>query len=383
MKIYYIGYYTREEDIELYKGYVPARLKMHYIARKLNELGYQVSFLSLNSIKDRKISFGKKISNHPNEIRYIASIRESSKVLKRLNSYLRNIQIVKFLLSLSKGDILIVYHSNAISKLVWRICNIRGIKTILQIEEIYGYSATGISKTLSEEIEAVKLYDYHMFVNDYIPMNLGIKSKASLVSYGVAQCCNLQGDLFDKNKKHVVYAGTIENRKMGALTSVRAAKYLSDNYVMHILGFGKSECIEKMKEEIREINAHAGYEKIVYHGQKFGSELDEFLCSCDIGISPNVLNEDFANHTFPSKVITYMSNGLKVVTGYCKSFEMCSLSDSWTYYYEFLPEAVALSVEAAAKKDISKQAIQSEVVRYDEAVCKGLSELINIVSDEI
>ena len=115
-------------------------------------------------------------------------------------------------------------------------------------------------------------------------------------------------------------------------------------YILHILGFGSGENMQKLQNRITEINEEAGCERVQYNGYKSGKELDDFLFSCHIGLSSNVMRPNFANNSFPSKVITYMCHDLAVVLGYAKAFYDVPMSKGWQFYHEHTPEAIAQAV---------------------------------------
>ena len=127
--------------------------------------------------------------------------------------------------------------------------------------------------------------------------------------------------------------------------AVDCAEHLSDKYQMHILGFGKEAVVEELRNRIEILNRRAGYEKALYHGYMTGDELTEFYYRCDIGLSSNVMRENFVNNSFPSKAVTYIAHGLSVVSGYGKSLEMSRLSKYWHFFHEFLPKEVARIIQ--------------------------------------
>ena len=114
---------------------------------------------------------------------------------------------------------------------------------------------------------------------------------------------------------------------------------------MHILGFGNKESIALMQDKIKENNAIESRCPIYYEGYKTGAELDDFLFKCHIGISTNVMRPNFANNSFPSKVITYMCHDLTVVLGYADAFKDAPFVDGWNFYYDHSPEAIASAIE--------------------------------------
>ena len=76
--------------------------------------------------------------------------------------------------------------------------------------------------------------------------------------------------------------------------------------------------------------------------------MNALLDSCDIGISTNVMRPNFANNTFPSKIMTYMTHGLKVVSGYADAFRDAKIARNWSFFYSHEPKEIAFAIERAA-----------------------------------
>lgn len=71
---------------------------------------------------------------------------------------------------------------------------------------------------------------------------------------------------------------------------------------------------------------------ITYDGLKKGIEFIEFLQSCHIGLSTQKPDGEYNDTSFPSKVLTYMSNGLAVVTIRIPVLEKSAIADALTFY---------------------------------------------------
>ena len=249
-----------------------------------------------------------------------------------------------FIFKFRKDDTIVLYHSVAITNLVAKLKRVVKRKIIVEVEEVYGYSAVADRPWVDQEIHSIKQMDYYICVNDGIPRNLKLEDGKFVVSFGVGRIPMRTNDRFDDGKIHVVYAGTVEMKKLGAMTAVESARFFSGNYILHILGFGSGENMQKLQNRITEINEEAGCERVQYNGYKSGKELDDFLFSCHIGLSSNVMRPNFANNSFPSKVITYMCHDLAVVLGYAKAFYDVPMSKGWQFYHEHTPEAIAQAV---------------------------------------
>ena len=154
-------------------------------------------------------------------------------------------------------------------------------------------------------------------------------------------------------KIHCVYAGTLDTRKGGAMTAIATASYLPENYHMHILGFGNNEDVSKVKNAIAEsLISTRCY--ITYDGVLRGEEYIRFLQSCDIGMSTQNPNLEFNGTSFPSKILTYMANGLQVVSVRIPAIEKSKISPYLQFYDGNNPEDIAKTItQMDFKKNVS------------------------------
>ena len=346
-KIHYIGWYIGENEFGRYTGNIPGMLKMRYVANMIKEAGLDVDIVSLASSKC--FSFSHRIKqSHGYSVKYPMSFGQKGKLGKIIDSYIKQIQFIYYVLfHVKKTDTILLYHSVAYTNLLRKLRRYLKRRVVLEVEEVYGYSAQADRDWVNGELDGIKSMDYFLFVNSGIPRYLKIQKENYVVSYGVGNMPSRTTERFCDGKIHIVYAGTIEQKKLGAFTAVDTAKLLPDKYVMHILGFGKDDSIAVMNDKIRENNT-TGKCKIIYEGYKTGKELDDFLFKCHIGISTNVMRPNFANNSFPSKVITYMCHDLTVVLGYADAFKDAPFVDGWTFYYDHTPESIATAIENAS-----------------------------------
>jgi len=353
-KVYYIGWYISDADKTRYRGNVPGNLKMHYIVEQLLDSGFVPEIISFASTNERGGFFCNNVTKSQGcNLTYLGGIGGKNRLAQKIDLLLKRILFVYyFVFKFKKQDTIILYHSVAITNLCARLKKLVKRKVIVEVEEVYGYSAVEDKPWVENEIKAIKQMDYYIFVNDGIPQKFNIEKDRFVVNFGVGRIPKRTRQRFNDGKMHVVYAGTIEMRKLGAMTAVLSARYFPDNYILHILGFGTEENVQILKNLIEEINEEIGREKVEYNGYKSGSELDDFLFSCHIGLSSNVMRPNFANNSFPSKVITYMCHDLAVVLGYAKAFYNVQMSDGWEFYHEHTPRAIAKAVSDVEIKPI-------------------------------
>lgn len=370
--IHYIGWYIAESDDNDYSANVAGNLKMRYVAQRLIKVHKHIKIFSLaNRNNSNLYCEHKKIDEKGMEIIYSGGCGDKNKISKIINPYLKLLQFIFYLVfRTKKDDTIYLYHSLLYTDAAANIKKIIKRKIILEIEEIYGYSVDEDKKFVFKEIQNIKRMDAFLFVNEGIPKSLGIPEDKYVVSYGVCDIPKRTSERFDDGKIHVIYAGAIDKRKLGALTAAKTARFLPENYHLHIIGSGTEENVEILKSEINEINSVNNCCTVSYDGYKTGKELNDFLFKCHIGLSSNVMRANFANNSFPSKVITYMCHDLAIVLGYAKAFYDVDAAKDWNFYMELEPEAIANAVKAA-------QIV--EVGHFHDVINKMDEELITFI----
>jgi hypothetical protein len=90
---------------------------------------------------------------------------------------------------------------------------------------------------------------------------------------------------------------------------------------------------------------------VTYDGVLLGEEYTGFLQSCHIGLSTQDPCASFNATSFPSKILSYMSNGLRVVSIRIPAIETSEVGQYMYYYDEQTPEEIAKAIMAVDLKD--------------------------------
>ena len=149
---------------------------------------------------------------------------------------------------------------------------------------------------------------------------------------------------FNDHMIHCVYAGTFDRKKGGVSTAVEAALYLNDKYHIHILGFGDKNEENLLLSQISDISTKTDC-KITFEGLKTGEDYKRFIQKCDIGLSTQNPDAPFNDTSFPSKILSYMSNGLRVVTVRIPAIESSGIGNDVYYYEKQQPQDVADAIK--------------------------------------
>ena len=148
---------------------------------------------------------------------------------------------------------------------------------------------------------------------------------------------------FEDGKIHLLYAGTLDPRKGGA-AAVGSALGLPGNYHVHILGFGSEKDKKDLLDQIGNVSEKTEA-AVTFDGLFSGEDYIRFVQSCDVGFSTQTPDAAFNDTSFPSKVLSYLANGLRVVSVRIKALERSAISDLLYYYDGNTPEAIAEAVK--------------------------------------
>jgi hypothetical protein len=312
--IKYIGFHHCYEK-KLKKNFsLAATNKMDYLAKVLSvDLNFKVnlispSWYSINSEISDEIK-----NTYYTSIFFCNSLKFSNKIAMVLNIFYSSIWLFFYLIfNVKKNEKILIYHSPWLCAPIILARLFKTFKIILEVEEIYS-AVWQISKFMKfVENKLFKISDSYIVVSETLGEMLPEKPKIILYgSYWMnskkVSSKNINSDL------EVVYSGAIDSYLGGAFNLVESALYLNKNIKINILGYGSDDEILKLQNLIIDTNLKAGFEIIKFHGLLHSDEFNTFLQNCDVGINPQ--NEGkYMDSAFPSKILTYFSNNLMVVS---------------------------------------------------------------------
>lgn len=308
-KIYYLIHFDNKTN----RNVTPSAItKGKYVASALASCSSEVEIVSLAyPTKDSQDEVYYQVSE--NVICHLFKGKYSNnRIIRYLNHKLYDKKIRKYLKqNVKKDDIVVVYHSLANMKLVKYIKKNITDKIVYEVEEIYG-DVINDEKAKTKELKAFKNASSYIFSNDYLNSIINTKQLPYVTCYGTYEIPTLYKEAFNDNLIHCLYAGTLAQNK-GALNAINVAKYLPNNYLIHILGFGSEKDIADIKNAVNEVNNSYGTTKVIYEGLKLNEEYLRFIQKCQIGLCTQNIDAAFNTTSFPSKILSYMSNGLEVV----------------------------------------------------------------------
>lgn len=329
-KIKYVGFYDIYNGTRVHN--LAAVNKMNYIADTLVEVGYDVDIISASwIIDDKDISYTSgttnKINKHKKVI-YGPSWGGSTKISRTLKIILQLFWLFNYLIfNTKKDESILVYHVQWVAIPIFFAKILKRFRVILEVEEIYNKVWQTPKFLEYSENLLLKNADSYIFVSQLLE-NLMQTSKKSTILYGSYLDIKEERKVFeDNNNISLIYAGSIDSTKAGAFNAVDIMKFLPTGYKLYIMGHGKSSDIENLKNKINKLNRNSEREVCRYVGVKQGIEYSMFLNSCQIALNPQNTGE-YMNTAFPSKIISYLSHNLRVVTSNIDSIYNSDFQDT-------------------------------------------------------
>lgn len=371
---YYLGFYDDLKKQTEPRYFSPAaRNKMEYIIQKLDSLERDVKVVSasvttgLSKAPEKEIQIGAHT-----KLKLFFSLGRRNIFTKAIDLVLAKLRVFFYVLShINKNDVVLVYHSKEYMKSLAIAKKFKNFRMILEMEEIYA-DVLENKHQKPREMQFASLADSFIFPTQLLNDVVNSADKPFAVIHGTYQAEPDRGHRFDDGNIHVVYAGTLDPRKGGAVAAA-AAEFLPENYHVHVLGFGSEQQINDMKQLTQEIS-QKGKATATYDGLLSGEDYIRFIQACDIGLSTQNPDAAFNATSFPSKVLSYMANGLRVVSVRIKAVETSAVGDMITYYDEQTPESIAkaiMSVDMSQPYDS-----RMRIAELDEQFQRELKKLI-------
>lgn len=359
-RIKYISYFDTQ-DSEVKRNYVTsAANKMLSVCDALNDLGYDVDIVSMSEVTDSTFKFHRGVEKKLNEntrLRLFSSWGGNGILSRKLKFLWHLIQMFTYLvLNCRKGENILVYHSLGFFNIILWAKKIRHFNIILEVEEIYQDVAK--PKYVSMAKNEYKMFanaDAYVFPTALLEKKLNAKSLPSVIIHGTYKVEPQIEDKFDDGKIHVVYAGTFDPRKGGAAAAAAAA-FLPANYHIHICGFGNDIDVQTIQRIIVDTAAKSKA-CVTYDGLKLGYDYIKFIQKCHIGLSTQDPEAAFNATSFPSKILSYMSNGLSVVSIDIPAVTTSAIGKYLNYYHEQSPQKIAEAILATPSTNNNREII--------------------------
>lgn len=346
-----------------------ADTKLDYIVSVLNRIGYGVDIISRASSSESYFLPASIYTKGENTYRYFASFGRTKSLFRIFYRWFMDFQFFFWcLLNLKKGEQIIVYHSLGYDATFLKLYKLKSIRIIGEIEEIYQDVCKQSAQRSRNEYKFIEVCEKYIFPTQLLDQKINTDHKPSLVIHGVYTIEDITEEKFSDGKIHVVYGGTLDPNK-GAAAAAVAATFLPDNYHVHICGFG---CANQIKEVIADVQTKSKA-TISFEEEFKGDAYKHFIQKCHIGLSPQDPKAAFNATSFPSKVLMYMSNGLKVVSIRIPAIAQSSVAGNLFFYDEQTPQNIAEAIICASNEEQMGNEI---LISLDKTFTNELSILI-------
>ena len=339
----YFGYYADSERLDKANCTLAAVNKMDYIADVIANVAGSTEIVSFSS----KLGSSQKgeciMLRNGISVKYFNLNYHKSRVVKVVSRFFDKLKLLLWIFkNVCKDETVIVYHSLGYLNQINFAHKFKRFKLIFEVEEIFA-DVIGNEKLRKKEIKTLKSADAYIFPTKLLSDLINESEKPEVIIHGTYKVEPEIEKTFSDNKIHIVYAGTFDPRK-GVLAAVSAAEFLPSNYHIHIIGFGSEQDINNIKRCIDEISKKSEA-TVTYDGIYSGEEYIKFIQSCDIGLSTQNPDADFNATSFPSKILSYMANGLRVVSIRIPAIETSAIGKYMYYYDEQTPKAIANAIK--------------------------------------
>lgn len=342
--ISYLGYYDIADSDNQNRNIVPASTnKMTYICAAMNQADHDTEIISASGSLNRSCYLGCIKNVLPRtSLRLFPTWGHGCPLRRVLSRWWTLLNMFVYLLvHVKRRQNVIVYHSLGYMEWVKLLKKLKDFHLILEVEEIYG-DVTDSPKTARQEKEFFKIADAYIFPTQLLDQNINTNGKPSVIIHGTYQVEAPRKECFNDNKIHVVYAGTLDPRKGGAIVT-ESASLLNDKFHIHILGFGSQQDIHEMKDLVKKYSI-PGHATLTYDGVLFGEDYIKFIQKCHIGMSTQNPDAAFNATSFPSKILSYLANDLRVVSIRIPAIESSAVGDMMYYYDNQTPDAIAQAI---------------------------------------
>lgn len=360
----YIAYYSDPDDEKCRKTAPSADTKIDYILSAVRKIGYDVKVISKCSAdrRDKIVKFygDYTIEKNGTPVRFVPDLTSKFRILRFL-ARLYNRRKVNGLIKeecLGSDCKILIYHSLGMYPVI-RFLKRHKKPFVLEVEEIYSDVMTkGKRRSRKKEDEMFAAADAFVLSTELLNAEVNKNGRPYVVINGTYQseperkCIFFEKDLQPNGERkiHCVYAGTFDPRKGGSIAAAAAAAYLPSGYHIHILGFGSETEVKNMQDAIAEIAKEANA-TVTYDGLLSGEDYIRFIQSCDIGLSTQNPDAAFNATSFPSKILSYMANGLRVVSVRIPAIEGSAVGKYLYYYDRQTPEEIAKAIMAVGMDD--------------------------------
>lgn len=381
-----IHYFTTwgENNLGRKLSYSPAGLnKAKYVVGKLSTIDFvRVASFASGGLSYNGVYLPKTDNSEKYAIRYCATFGSRFLLFRMIERYLNLLQMFIYILfSTKRDDILFFYNERYFIAPIKVAHKYLRRKVVIEVEDINTIAANYKQKYVQKEIDGQKHADAYVLVNSVLPEYLPfVTAKPHCFIYGAYNPLTPSNEKYSDGKIHILYSGTFNKTKGGAVAAIQMAPLLSDNYVLHITGFGSEKEVEEIQQSL-DLLDKVSRARVEYRGFISLSELDILMQRCHVGLCTQDPTTQLNQTSFPSKILNYMSHGLVVLSGRNKVIEMSAVGDLVYYYDKQTPADMTMAVMSIRNYDGVR--CMERIHELNQQVSKDLSSIINTISNKL
>ena len=364
--IKYIGFYDLPTNSNERVSTLSGINKMDYITEAIIKAGYKVNIVSpswgVDSLIDKTNLKSKNIIIDENKSVTLFPTFKTGKGFLKPFKILYSLTYLFFwlLCNVKKNERILVYHSPSLSFPLLAAKVLKRFSIVLEVEEIYAEVWTKKISFKKWEWRLINAADFYICASDLLAQKIG--SEKSLVVYGSYKLPDLTDFNFKRPGVNLVYAGSIDTIKGGVFKAIESMLYLDKEYSLHICGYGSDEQIKKTIRLLNKTNNNLGREACVFHGKLLGRPFSKLLNSCDIALNPQI-EGDHMTTAFPSKILTYLSHNLHVLSTNINSIKASFFAPHIYFTQNDSPLEIAKTIQEI---DIRKKKDNSKLIKNME-----------------
>ncbi len=321
--------------------------KINYICSVFNSAGTDIEIISCAMTAPKSIPAQTEQLDEHTSVRYFSTRKIRSGRIWVLSEIIRRSLIVFFylLFNTKKNEKVIVYHSLAIMRSVMLAHKIVGFHLLLEAEEIYNDVYLRSRRNKKTELKFLNSADSYFFPTEILAKKINTDGKPQAIIYGAYEVKLTDAKAYNDGRIHIAYTGSFDPNKGGLFTALETSLYLGRDYCLHILGHGTAEAENRLKRFVNEHSLKDACE-IIYDGLLSGDDYIKYLQRCDVGLSTQNPSAKFNSTSFPSKVISYLANNLRVVTFPIEVLKQSEMNSLLYYYNDDSPQEIARVIKS-------------------------------------
>lgn len=355
--IYYVAFYNPIQELGKRVANYAGEDKIDYICKAVNDIGEKVTILSnTKSIIPHYLHRTIYEESEQKKIVMFASLPRKGRLLHAVDVIYGYTQLAVYLLKhVKSNDVVIVYHSLGYRDAIRKIRNLKSFKYILEVEELFQFIEQAESSFKQKENTVFNVPDGFIFSNDFLNQTVNIGKKPSVVINGIYKTEQRMVKKENHYPMKLVYAGTFQPQK-GVDYIIKAAQFLDEKFEIRIIGFGSEDDKKRVEKLIEKTNATSTC-KVYFDGTFKGADYIKYIQQCDVGFCIQDPDDLFNRYEFPSKIFSYLSNGLRVVTNRLEQIEHSKVYPYLTVAESTKPEDIAVAVRKATNGDFEPELI--------------------------